>query len=431
MDNCQHFVAVFLPRILCSRHNHLTVLPSASLPYIKHSRFGPLQAGVKDGNLTEIYHRFLHETRNLVWQNSKYCEESPIVIVRQTRLTNIPDFIVNEDYVPSCATLTENPYSAVSRLIRGNFPGRHVERCAGRVEDQKSVTWRDYKQQKTVRRLGKQEEGRLFGNVVWPPGQGTAGTWLMHHIKDWTETLGWTPQMFNEWLLANEDGTSLLISFPEHYFYQRKPMLSRASLALVSVSGSSGHQSSVAAPETWCQDMLDATSDICLDLEEGQCSCSTCEDRTLAQAVFESVKESQRMARFRQEADDEVLAQLMTEHEKDASTDRYRQLWEDERLAQAIMTQHEEEVSTSQHRQLLEDERLARAMSEHENVSIDVIRAEEREQIALDLELARSYAHGGEGSGCRGTASELGFETTVWDAWASKSANVIVGEVGR
>jgi len=74
MDNCQHFVAVMLPRILCVQHCHMTTLPSASLPYVKYSEFGLLQAGVKEGNVSTIYHRFLHETKNLVWQHSKYCE---------------------------------------------------------------------------------------------------------------------------------------------------------------------------------------------------------------------------------------------------------------------------------------------------------------------------------------------------------------------
>ena len=30
-DNCQHFMAVYLPRILCERHAHLRTLPNASL----------------------------------------------------------------------------------------------------------------------------------------------------------------------------------------------------------------------------------------------------------------------------------------------------------------------------------------------------------------------------------------------------------------
>lgn len=83
MDNCQHFATVLLPRILCPLHCHMTVMPSASLPYVKHSEFGLLQAGVKSGQLSTIYYRFLHQTKYVVWQHSVYCERSLQPCVRR------------------------------------------------------------------------------------------------------------------------------------------------------------------------------------------------------------------------------------------------------------------------------------------------------------------------------------------------------------
>jgi hypothetical protein len=400
MDNCQHFVAVFLPRILCASHCHMTVLPSASLPYIKHSQFGLLLAGVKEGKLSTTYHRFLHETKNLVWQHSVYCKKVPAIMRRQGLIDRISDFKVNEDYVPSCTVLTKNPYKAVSRLIRGNFSGRHQEKCSRRVKEQKSVTWRDYWREGNVRMLGEGEAMKLFRDTVWPPRQGTVGTWVMHHINDWTEFLGWTPQMFNEWLLANEHETTLLIKFPEEYFYQARQRLSHVSLEvgsdsgmsldIESDSGTSTPRSLDATPETWYRGSSDAISEICVDLEEGQCSCSICQDRILAQAIFESTEESERKDRLRQEADDMTLARVISARDDDLRTNRYQQEMDDMTLARFISVR-DDDLSTNRYQQEMDDKHLAHALVAHEDEVIDTVRIAKLEQIAQDLDIARSY----------------------------------------
>jgi hypothetical protein len=275
----------------------------------------------------------------------------------------IIDFLVNEDYVSDCSTITTNPYKAASRLIRGNFEGRHVERCPRREKDrnrgkeQRSVSWRDYSRNGKVRVLGELEEIRMFRNTMWPPEQRTLGLWVMHHINDWTEALGWTPQMFNEWLLANERETGLLIPLPKAYFRPQttKLSLSRPASHASSTSGTSTTQS------TYVQ------SDICLELKEGSCSCMTCQDFEMAQVIAESEEEFQRVDRYWQEAEDKILAQAM--YDFDDSAQR-----------------------TDRHLQELEDSSLAQILSAKERRKKDEIRQREIEQIEHDLKLARYYA---------------------------------------
>ena len=292
----------------------------------------------------------------------------------------IIDFLVNEDYVSDCSTITTNPYKAVSRLIRGNFKGRHVESCTRREEErnrgkeQRSVSWRDYSRKGQVRVLGKVEEIRMFRNTVWPPEQRTLGLWVMHHINDWTEALGWTPQMFNEWLLANERDTGLLIPLPKAYF---RPQTTALSL---SQSQSPSHASLTSGTSTPRSAYVQA--DICLELKEGSCSCTTCQDLEMAQVIADSEEEFQRVDRYWQEAEDKILAQAM--YDFDDSAQR-----------------------TDRHLQELEDSSLAQILSAKERKKEDEIRQREIEQIEHDLKLARYYAGSRRNSTSQTTATIL------------------------
>lgn len=248
--------------------------------------------------------------------------------------------------------------------------------------------------------LGEGEAMNLFRNTVWPPRQGTVGTWVMHHINDWTELLGWTPQMFNEWLLANEDETTLLIKFPEEYFSQARQRLSHVSLEVGSDSGMSLDIDSNSAtsrprsfdetPETWYRGSSDAISEICVDLEEGQCSCSICQDRILAQAIFESTEESESINRRRQEADDMTLARVISAREDNLSKSLYQQEMDDMTLARVISVR-EDDLSANRYQQEMDDKHLAQVLLAHDDKVIDTKRMANLEQIAQDLEIARSY----------------------------------------
>jgi hypothetical protein len=104
--------------------------------------------------------------------------------------------------------------TVVSRLLRKNSRGRGSEGAFGCSQVQRSITWEDYPQSKEVRRLGRGEQWTLFPRAEWPPWQSKMKIWITHHINEWKEVLGWTPQMFNEWLAVYGDA-KLLIELPE------------------------------------------------------------------------------------------------------------------------------------------------------------------------------------------------------------------------
>lgn len=58
-DNCQHFMAVYLPRIICNRHAHLATLPNASVEWINKITNLPMyRIGIVPGVVTEVEHRY-------------------------------------------------------------------------------------------------------------------------------------------------------------------------------------------------------------------------------------------------------------------------------------------------------------------------------------------------------------------------------------
>lgn len=85
--------------------------------------------------------------------------------------------------MPNCNDLATNPYSAVTRLIRGNFAGKKAEKCPGRIEKQISIRW-DRLATDGIRELNEEEGRAEFPTPKMPPNQRTFGVFVMHHIHD-------------------------------------------------------------------------------------------------------------------------------------------------------------------------------------------------------------------------------------------------------
>ncbi|KAB8698101.1 hypothetical protein FH972_026351 [Carpinus fangiana] len=65
-DNCQQFIAVFLPRILCARHPYMPCLPCGSVKWAqKYTTYPTFVVGVRQGALTTIDHRYYTITTGL------------------------------------------------------------------------------------------------------------------------------------------------------------------------------------------------------------------------------------------------------------------------------------------------------------------------------------------------------------------------------
>jgi len=202
MDNCQHFAAVFLPRILCEAHFHMKDLPNSSLPFLKHSEF-LFQPGLREGRVSRIYHRFLHENfvgKSFVWQDSIYY----FALHESDRRTT------------SCYTIDTNPYRAATRLLKGNWMGRSRTTSESLIERQTTIRWDRFEHNS---RLATDQEAKAwFPNASYSNRQPTFNGWMRNWVSDWTAFFEWTPRILNEWIMTDDPEISLIIPFPRSYF---------------------------------------------------------------------------------------------------------------------------------------------------------------------------------------------------------------------
>jgi len=335
------------------------------------------------------------------------------------------DFTINEDYVPTCAILTKNPYKAVSRLVRENFRGRGSEGAFGRSQVQTSITWGDYPQTKEVRRLGKREQWTLFPKAEWPPWQGKMKTWITHHMNEWNDALGWTPQMINEWLAVYGDAKLLIELSRVNHFSPKEdllvPVVSYADLSSGSSSRQSLQQARSVSPslvsvyphfyptpglsprqslhenneipaspvpvliepafetppylamlgaqtDPPSYDSIHTTSQTSLHGGGPNCSCLECqEDREFAEAMAQSAQQFIDEMHCLQVLEDEIYARDLTEEENGS------------RLA----------AENNERERLAQDRRIATYYTRHEQRKAEESSRVVREQIEEDLRLAR------------------------------------------
>ncbi|KAK3678328.1 hypothetical protein LTR78_001625 [Recurvomyces mirabilis] len=120
-DNCQHFMAVYLPRILCHRHAHLTTLPNASVGWAyKFTTLPTYLVGVKGGLVTQVEHRYFHIASGIRqfldhWKAKQAVAERSF----ESRETSSYHFTLQGNdpgqFTASCRTIRQNPYLIIHR----------------------------------------------------------------------------------------------------------------------------------------------------------------------------------------------------------------------------------------------------------------------------------------------------------------------------
>ncbi|KAK4554549.1 hypothetical protein LTR86_008404 [Recurvomyces mirabilis] len=141
-DNCQHFMAVYLPRILCHTHPHLTTLPNASVEWAyKFTTLPTYVVGVKGGLVTQVEHRYFHiasGVRQLLghWKAKQAVAERSF----ESRETSSYHFTMQgnnpEQFVASCRTIRQNPYLIIHREF-----SKSEKRPLGDSQEQANTFW--------------------------------------------------------------------------------------------------------------------------------------------------------------------------------------------------------------------------------------------------------------------------------------------------
>lgn len=310
------------------------------------------------------------------------------------KLTHISDFVINEDYVPSCALLRKNPYKAVSRLVRENFRGRGSEGAFERHEEQKSATWKDYPETKKVRRLGEDEQLTIFPRTEWPPWQSRMKTLVTHHINEWNEALGWTPQIFNEWLAAYGNA-NLLIKLPDRYLIpgddqSLTPVSSYADLS----SGSSSRQSLQKSPYITSSPGSVSPYDCSISESSSQQSLHELSPAPVYFNIASETPPRLSMLNISTDTSPYEASYMMPQISLHAEGRHCSCLEceEDREFAEAIAHSAQEYINETDRLQILEDEAYARYILEEENRSLDAADYDVRERLAQDERIADYYA---------------------------------------
>lgn len=119
-DNCQHFMAVYLPRILCERHPHLATIPNASVEWVhKFTALPVFRVGIHEGLVTEVENRYYRIASGVhqILDHYKSRKEKHKPSYESTE-TSKYRFVLQGD-IPeqyrSCRTLRKNPYLIIHR----------------------------------------------------------------------------------------------------------------------------------------------------------------------------------------------------------------------------------------------------------------------------------------------------------------------------
>ena len=121
-DNCQHFMAVYLPRILCERHPHLASIPNASVEWAyKFTTLPVYTVGIHEGLLTEVEHRYFRIASGVHqildhWKSRKAEKAQNF----ESKETSKYRFVLQGNdpgQYRSCRTIRKNPYLIIHREL--------------------------------------------------------------------------------------------------------------------------------------------------------------------------------------------------------------------------------------------------------------------------------------------------------------------------
>lgn len=163
-DNCQHFMAVYLPRIICERHSHLTTLPNASVEWAyKFTTLPTYTIGIKDGLVTEVENRYFRIASG-VHQLLDHWKSKQAVAKRTFESREMSGYCFtlqgnDPRQYQSCRTIRKNPYLIIHREF-----SKSERRPLGDSEERANHFWL-WEPNRKVRRTAQLQELEIEQNI--------------------------------------------------------------------------------------------------------------------------------------------------------------------------------------------------------------------------------------------------------------------------
>lgn len=163
-DNCQHFMAVYLPRILCERHPHLTTLPNTNVEWVfKFTTLPTYSVGILEGLVTEVEHRYIRIASGVhkFLDHMKSKEAAAKRTFESIETSKYHFTLQGNDRRPyeSCRTVRKNPYLIIHREY-----SKSERRPLGDSEERANYFWL-WEVNRKVRKTAQLQELEMEQNI--------------------------------------------------------------------------------------------------------------------------------------------------------------------------------------------------------------------------------------------------------------------------